>query len=189
MDYPSSVPRTSGIAAVAVFSALVVASDFALAPFVNFKLMDTVVFVVSFVYGFRRGAAVAVLSEGIWSVVSPWGPAGVMAPFLVGGELIFAAAGWGASRVWKVQGRPVSPASLFIGATMLICAFLWDLETNAVSALIWGGAGASIGTVVVWEVSGFLFPPPMGHELTDLILGVSLVPAAIALIPRVGRGR
>jgi hypothetical protein len=91
--------------------------------------------------------------------------------------------------VWKVQGRPVSPASLFIGATMLICAFLWDLETNAVSALIWGGAGASIGTVVVWEVSGFLFPPPMGHELTDLILGVSLVPAAIALIPRVGRGR
>jgi uncharacterized membrane protein len=188
MDYPSSVRTTSGVAVVAIFTALVVGSDFALAPLVNFKLLDTIVFAVSFVFGFRKGAAVAVLSETIWSFVSPWGPAGVLTPFLVGGELLFVVAGWAASRVWRVEGKAAPTASLFIGATMAICAFLWDFETNAASALIWNWPGLNLANLVAVEVAGFLFPVPLAHELTDLFLGAFLVPTVILLVPRVMRG-
>jgi hypothetical protein len=187
LDYPASV-RNAEIATVAVFSAAVVASDFALAPFANFKLMDTIVFMVAFVFGFRQGAAVAVVSEAVWSVVSPWGPAGAIAPFLIGGELLFAAAGWGASRVWRPEKEAVSYTAIFIGATLAICAFAWDFETNAATALIANWPGLTLGEVFGYELSGFVFPIPLAHELGDFLLGTALAPAALFLVPRLRRG-
>jgi len=179
--------RSTDVAVVAVFSATVVASDFALAGFVNIKLMDTIVFLVSFVFGFKQGAAVAVVSETVWSVVSPWGPAGAMMPFLVGGELIFAAAGWGASRVWGNDRKVLSPTAIFIGATLAICAFVWDFEANAASALIINWPRLTFGELVAYELSGFVFPTPLAHELWDFVLGALMAPAAILAIPRARR--
>ena len=179
--------RRSDLAVVAVFSALVVGTDFVLAPFVSFKLLDTVVFMVAFVYGFKQGAAVAVVSETIWSVVSPWGAAGVMTPFLVGGELVFALAGWGASRVWRSEGKAVTPVGFFIGAALAICAFVWDFETNAVTALIWFGPGLSIPQLFSVELAGFVFPLPLAHELADFALGTLLAPASLFIMSRMRR--
>jgi hypothetical protein len=175
--------RRTEVAAVAVFSALVVGSDFALAGFVNFKLMDIIVFMVAFVYGFRTGAAVAVVSEAVWSVVSPWGPAGFMTPFLIGGELLFALAGWGASRIWSKEG-PLALRSIFIGATLAICAFVWDFEVDAVTALVWYGFGVSVPQLLVTEFWGYLFPFPLAHEIADFMLGALLAPAAILTMAR-----
>jgi hypothetical protein len=174
-------------AVIAVFTAMVIASDFALVPYVNVKLMDVTVFLVAYVFGFRQGAAVALLSETIWSVISPWGFAGIIAPFLVVGELLFAGAGWGAYRVWGRDGKILSPTAIFIGATLAICAFVWDLETNAATALIATWPGTSWGQVAVYELQGFVFPTPLAHELWDLVLGVLLAPAAIVAMPRVRR--
>jgi hypothetical protein len=178
---------TREVALVAVFTAMVVGSDFALAPYANIKLMDVTVFLVAYVFGFRTGAAVAVLSETIWSVVSPWGFAGPVAPFLVGGELLFAAAGWGASRVWGADGKVLSPTALFIGATLAICAFAWDFETNAATALIATWPGTSLSQMVFYELQGFVFPTPLAHELWDFVLGALVAPAAILAMPRVKR--
>lgn len=172
-----------------MFSALVVGTDFALAPYVSFKLLDTVVFMVAFVYGFRQGAAVAVVSEAVWSVASPWGAAGVIAPFLIGGELLFAVAGWGAARVWHGDGKVLSPVALFIGATLAICAFLWDFETNAISALIWFGPGINLSQLLSIELAGFVFPVPMAHELADFALGTLLAPGSLLVMHRLRRGR
>jgi hypothetical protein len=179
--------RRSDIAVVAVFSALVVGSDFALASFVSFKLLDTIVFMVAFVYGFKQGAAVAVISETVWSVVSPWGAAALMTPFLVGGELLFALAGWSASRVWRLDGKAASPVAFFIGATLAICAFLWDFETNAASALILFGPGLNLSQLLSVELAGFVFPVPLAHELADFALGAILAPAALLVMPRLRR--
>lgn len=176
--------RRTDIAIVAVFSALVVATDYALAPFAGFKLLDTVVFMVAFVYGFRQGAAVAIVSEAVWSIASPWGAAGIITPFLVGGELVFALAGWGASRVWRADGRAFSPVALFVGATLAICAFIWDFETNAVTALLWFGAGLNLSQLLTVELAGFVFPIPMAHELADFALGTTLAPASLLIMPR-----
>jgi len=175
------------VAVVAVFSASIVASDFALAGVVNIKLMDTMVFLVSFVFGFKQGAAVAVVSETVWSVVSPWGPAGALTPFLIGGELLFAAAGWGASRAWGNDRKVLSPTVVFIGATLAICAFAWDFEANAASALVANWPGLTFGELVTYELNGFVFPAPLTHELWDFVLGAFMAPAAILAVPRVRR--
>lgn len=186
MDYPTIVRKTSSVAAVAVFTSLIVGSDFALAPFANVKLLDTVVFVVAFVFGFRMGATVAVLSETIWSFVSPWGIGGPITPFLVGGELLFAFAGFAASKTWGSPNRllSVSLENFFFGATLAICAFVWDFETNIATGLI---AGAhTLPSLLAYEIPGIPFMIP--HELSDFLLGSVLAPVVIVyLTGRLGR--
>ncbi len=187
MDYPATVRATSEVSVLVVFSALIVGSDFALAPFVNVKLLDSIVFLVAFVYGFRMGAGVAIISETVWSVVSPWGAAGVMTPFLVGGELIFAVAGWWASRAWGMKSKFGVREAVFIGALMLLCASLWDLETNTATALVAYWPGLTLGELLATEVAGIPFA--LIHEYADFILGSLFVPAALASISRLGLGR
>jgi hypothetical protein len=170
------------LALVPALSALIVGSDFALAPYVDVKLLDVVVFSAAFLYGFRLGAAVAVISEGAWSVVSPWGMAGAVTPFLIAGELLFAAAGWWASKVWADRSR-LPQNSIFIAALMLVCAFAWDFETNLATAFIASWPGLSVSEVVAWQVSGIPFS--LVHEAADFCLGLLFAPAAILLIPRV----
>ncbi|MBI3859808.1 MAG: hypothetical protein HY296_06205 [Thaumarchaeota archaeon] len=175
--------KSSGVALVAIFTALIVGSDFALAPFANVKLLDTIVFVAAFAFGFRMGAVVAVLSETIWSFVTPWGAGGAIIPFLVGGELLFAFAGYAASRVWRSpKNLPAfSAQNSFFGALLAICAFLWDFETNIATGLI---AGAnSITALLAYEFFGIPFMIP--HELSDFVLGAALAPAIIAYFSRV----
>ncbi|HME18119.1 MAG TPA: hypothetical protein VKF15_00085 [Nitrososphaerales archaeon] len=174
--------RTSTVAVVAAFSALAVGSDFALAPYVNVKLMDTMVFVVAFLFGFRAGAGVAVVSETAWSFVSPWGAAGAITPFLVGGELLFAVAGWWSSRTWRDRSKPLSTHALFIGALMLVCAFLWDFETNAATALLAYWPALTLGKLLLTEGSGLPFA--LIHEVADFLLGMVVAPVAILAVPK-----
>jgi len=172
---------TEWVAVVAVFSSLIVGSDFALTPLVNVKLMDTLVFVSAFVFGLRAGAAVAVISETIWSVVSPWGAAGAIMPFLVAGELLFALAGYAASRAWGGPNlRGLSVENAFLGALLAICAFAWDFETNIATGLLAGAR--SFPVLMSYVVAGVPFMIP--HELSDFALGSILAPAAILYIMR-----
>jgi hypothetical protein len=177
------------VAIVATFSALIVGSDLALSPFSNVKLLDTLVFVSAYVFGFRVGAMVGVLSEAIWSFVSPVGMAGPIAPFLIVGEVLFALAGWGASRIWGHQFRLASPYSLFIGATMAICAFFWDLETNFATALLLFWPWPSLNQFLFTSFNPLTIPFIIAHEGSDFAFGALLAPAFILLIPRAFRGR
>jgi uncharacterized membrane protein len=169
-------------ALVAVFSALIVATDFALAPLVNVKLMDPLVFLVAFLFGFRRGAAVAAVSELVWSFVSPWGMAGAITPFLVGGELMFAAGGWWASRLWGGADVDLAAKSAYIGALMFLCAFLWDLETNAATAILAFWPSLSLQSFVGTEALGIPFA--VVHEAADFAFGATVAPTTVLLGPR-----
>ena len=178
--------KSRSVAAVAVFTAAIIGSDFALAQFPNVKLLDTMVFLASFIFGLGTGAAVATVSETIWSFVSPYGIAGSITPFLVIGELVFAVAGWAASRVWGSRVGILSPSSLFIGATMAICAFLWDLETNAATALIEFWPQLTLQKLLATEALGALFM--VSHELSDFLFGMILIPLVVIVLPRIHRG-
>ena len=173
----------SEVATIAVFTALVVGSDFALYPFYSIKLMDTLVFLAAYVFGARVGAGVAILSETTWSFVSPIGAAGVITPFLVGGELLFVAAGWWASKVWGTKGGAVSLNAVFVGALMLVCAFVWDLETNVATAFIASWPTTTLEIVGAWQLFGIPFAAV--HEAADFLLGMLVVPTAVLLTPRV----
>jgi hypothetical protein len=183
MDEPARMLSTRQVAVVAVFSAVIVATNFALTDLLNVKLMDTLVFVAAFVYGFRTGALVGISSELIWSVVSPWGSGGYIIPFLVLGELLYAAAGSIAASIWNDNLQPFSISNLAIGSLMTICAFVWDFETNIGTALIAFWPNVTVSKILATEfVTGGIFM--IVHELSDFLLGLSVAPIIIVYLIR-----
>jgi hypothetical protein len=179
---------TESVAVVATFTALIVGSDFALTPFSNVKLLDTIVFVSAYVFGFRIGALVGILSETIWSFASPIGTAGAITPFLVGGEVLFAMAGWAAARAWGRKFELLSPYPVFIGAALMICAFFWDLETNFATALLFYWPAPTLTQVLTTSFNFLTIPFILAHEMSDFAFGIALAPAFILFIPKVFRG-
>jgi hypothetical protein len=174
---------TRTLSTIAIFTSLIIASDFALAPILNVKLMDTVVFASAYVFGFRTGASIAMLSEFIWSVITPYGFFLPIIPFLVAGELLFAATGYAVSRIWGME-KPtmLSSRNLFFGAILSICAFIWDFETNIASGLVALWPNVSLVKVLLFEIPGIPFMIP--HELSDFVLGAALAPVIIAFSAR-----
>ncbi len=177
------------VALVATFSARVIGSDFALSPFSNVKLLDTLVFVSAYLFGFRVGALVGVVSETLWSFVSPVGIAGPIAPFLIVGEVVFALAGWAASKAWGRDFGLASTYPVFIGATMAICAFLWDLETNFATALLLFWPDPTLNQFLYTAFNPLTLTFVLAHEGSDFVFGMLVAPAFILLIPKVFRGR
>lgn len=177
---------TGRVAIVASFTALIIGSDLALSgpEFSNVKLLDTLVFVAAYAFGFRVGAAVGVLSETIWSFISPIGMAGVIAPFLVAGELLFALAGWAASKVWGPRPRILSANSLFIGALLAVSAFAWDLETNAATAIIWYWPSLGVAQLLATMFNPLTLLFALAHEGSDFAFGTLVAPSFIRLIPK-----
>ncbi len=179
--------KTRDLSAVAVFTALSVASDFALTDFPNVKLVDPVVFSVAFVFGFEMGAYVGILSELIWGTVSPYGFGGYIIPFLVGGEILFALAGWIASRIWREESQVFSTRNLYLGSALAFCAFLWDIETNAGTALLAFWPSLTLKNLLSTEVLGLPFM--IAHEVSDLFTGTVLAPFIIFYASRVAASR
>jgi hypothetical protein len=182
---PISLPSSKKLALIGLFVALALASDFALTPIANVKLVFVLVFVSAYVFGFRIGAYVAVISELIWGIFSPFGFGGLIIPFTVGGTLIYSMAGWAAAKMLGGVSL-VSARNFFLGAVMAICAFLWDAETNLATALIikWP---PTIALILGTELAGIPFM--VTHELSDFVLGTFLAPVAIVYFARTFGGR
>ena len=181
--------RTSSrtISIIAIFTSLIIATDYALTPALNVKLMDTLVFSATFVFGFRIGASIAVLSELIWSIVTPFGFFFPITPFLVGGELLFAVAGYFVSKFWRYDDVSlVAVENLFFGAVLAICAFLWDLETNIATGLLAGAR--SLVALLGFEIVGYIGGFNIAHEVSDFVLGSTLAPIVIVYLRRHSAG-
>jgi hypothetical protein len=182
---------TLKVAAVATFTALIVGSDFALSgpEFSNIKLLDALVFASAYLFGFSVGASVGILSETVWSFVSPVGMAGALTPFLVLGELLFAVAGWGAARLWGRGGDGSSHYPLYFGAVLAVCAFVWDFETNAATAILSLWPNVQLPAFMTIVFGPLTLPFDIAHELSDFAFGSLLVPSVIFLIPRISGRR
>lgn len=179
--------RTRDLAVVVGFTSLAVSSDFALTEALNVKLVDPIVFSVAFVFGLEMGIYVGVLSELIWSTFNPWGFGGYIIPFLVVGEILYALAGWAAARLWAEQGSQLSARNLYFGATLAVCAFIWDLETQAGTALLSFWPSLTMQKLVATEVLGAPFM--ISHEVSDLFTGAVLAPLIIFYASRLSRSR
>ncbi len=183
MDNPSTVRDSQSLAIVTVFTALAIGSDFALAGVPNVKLVDALVFLSAYLFGFRVGASIGALSELIWAYTTPWGAPGFIAPFLIAGEVIYAVAGSTAARVWS-SGSLLNPGrSVVFGGLLAICAFLWDVETNLASALIWYWPTVTTLKVMTTMLMGIPFM--LMHEISDFALGLLFVPVVMLTIPRI----
>jgi hypothetical protein len=172
---------------IALFTSLIVASDYALSPLVNVKLVDTLVFAAAFAFGFRMGATIAITSELVWGIVSPYGFGGYIIPFLVAGEILYAFAGYIASKIWSREGLDAfSQKNLYFGAIIAVCAFFWDIETNLATGLMATWPNLSPYTLA-YVFTGVPFMIP--HEIGDFVIGSALAPIAIAFFMKTAARR
>ena len=182
MDYPSNVRNSRSLAVIAVFTALAFGSDFALAGVPNVKLVDALVFLSAYLFGFRVGASVGIFSELIWAYASPWGAPGFIEPFLVIGEVVYSDAGSKAARICS-SGSALNPGKgVVFGGLLAICAFLWDVETNLATALIAYWPTMTVLKVMTTMLMGIPFM--LVHEMSDFTLGFLFVPVALFAVPR-----
>lgn len=166
---------TQRISIVAIFSSLIVATDW-LISIPNVKLVDPLVFASSYTFGLKIGISIAILSQLIWGIVNPLGFGGPIIIFTIGGEIIYAILGKFAARIWKVNNNVISSQNLYFGSLVAIGAFLFDLETNFATALIihWPPNVALIATTLAFGISFAIT-----HELADFVLGAALTPIII----------
>lgn len=174
----SSAFSVRTVARLAMFVALIIGSDWLLSPLYNVKLVDMMVFISAFLYGFRFGAAVGVLSELVWGTFNPLGFGGPIIPFLVTGELLYAFAGSLASKIWG-YGPLSGPVSPYMGAMLAVSTFFWDVWTNLGTAVIAYYPKLTVGEIISTELFGawFMFV----HEFSNLFLGM-ISPLIIAAL-------
>lgn len=198
---------------VAVFTALSLATNYALIGFQNVKLMDTLVFVVAFLFGVRLGVGVAVSTWLVYGLVNPNGVDGpVILSFLILGECFYAiggallsrtSVGRELSRKKPIGDRPTFPVragvlgkvgrrirnlnptrSLVFALVGLQATFGYDLLTNFASWLFL--TTSLYQAFIIGNIIGAPFS--VAHEGSNAIFFATIAPAVIVATRRMGLG-
>ena len=179
---PQRVKRTKLIALIVSLSALCVGTNYAMISLSNVKLMDSIVFTTSVVFGYIPGALVAVLS---WLVYGTLNPLGFSAPVLATVALSETIYSWGGHLVGKTPygrraGSNVSMnRSLVFGSIGLFCTLMYDLVTNAVSGLL-----AYNSVWIGWATMNFPFPLGIIHESSNFLFFASVIPILLKVMTK-----
>jgi hypothetical protein len=175
--------RTRKVALVAMLSALAVATDYAMLPLANVKLMDSIVFVSSLAFGLEVGVSVGALTWLVYGEVNPLGPdGGLLLLVLIGSETIYALLGCLAGRFFDPESGSMPTRSLLWGSLGLIGAFVYDLITNVVPPLL---AGTSLAHSLLFLVPGAPFM--LAHEVSDFVFFSTVAPLLYGAVRKVAR--
>jgi len=198
---------------VAVFTALSLATNYALIGFQNVKLMDTLVFIVAFLFGVRLGIGVAVSTWLVYGLVNPNGVDGpIILSFLILGECFYALSGailsrtsvgqelskvkptddspriTGRTGVFRKLGRRIrrlNPTrSLVFALVGLQATFGYDLLTNFASWLFL--TTSLYQAFIIGNIIGAPFS--VAHEGSNTIFFATVAPAVIVAARRMGIG-
>jgi hypothetical protein len=171
------------VAAVSMFTALAVATDYAMLPLANVKLMDSIVFVSAMTFGLEVGASVGALTWLVYGEINPLGPdGGLLLLILIGSETIYALLGYLVRRTLSFDKFGIPTRSLLWGSLGLIGAFVYDLITIVTPGLL---SGAPTQTLVLWMVPAAPFM--LAHEISDFVFFATAAPALYGAINKVVR--
>jgi hypothetical protein len=169
------------VGVISVFTALAIATDYAMVPLPNVKLMDTIVFVCGFAFGLWTGVSVGALTWLVYGSVNPLGAAGgSLLLILIVSETVYAFFGCLARRIAGPRGS-ISSKSLVWGSLGLIATFLYDLNTILTPSMLTGmnlfhaalSMLPAIPFMLAHEISNFLFFSTVGPVLVAAIFKVS----------------
>jgi hypothetical protein len=173
---------------VAVFTALSLATDYAMTGFQNIKVMDTLVFLAAFLFGFRPGIGVALLTRFIYGLVNPLGPADpITLLFVMIGECFFVIAGAGLRRTFVASGFPkggreYERLTIVLSLVGLTATFAFDVLTNFASLLF--KTSSLYQAFVVGNIVGAPFA--VIHEGSNVFFFALVAPAVILAATRLG---
>jgi len=178
-----SLSPSRKVAAISMFTALAVATDYAMLPLANIKLMDSIVFVSALTFGLEIGVSVGALTWLVYGEVNPLGPdGGLLLVILIGSETIYAVFGYMVRRTFDYDKIGIPTRSLLWGSLGLIGAFVYDLITIITPTLI---SGSSLN-VAIFSM-GPAAPFMIAHEISDFVFFAIAAPVLYAAIRRVVR--
>ncbi|HWY28038.1 MAG TPA: hypothetical protein VNW25_02150 [Candidatus Sulfotelmatobacter sp.] len=198
---------------VAVFTALSLATNYALIGFQNIKLMDTLVFIVAFLFGLRLGIGVAVSTWLVYGLVNPNGVDGpIILSFLILGECFYALSGAILSRTSVGQElsivKPTDDSSRITRRTSAFRKLARRIRNlNPTRSLVFAlvGLQATFGYDLLTNFASWLFlttslyqafiigniigaPFSVAHEGSNTIFFATVAPAVIVAARRMGIG-
>lgn len=179
---PQHVKRTKLVALIISLSALCVATNYAMIPLSNVKLMDAIVFTAGVAFGFVPGAAVAALSWLVYGTLNPLGFSAPILAIVVLSEMIYSCGG---QLIRRTQHRAQAGlnasvnGSVVFGAVGFFCTLAYDLSTNAVSGIL------SYNSVWLgWATMNFPIPFGIIHEASNLFFFATVVPILLKVLKR-----
>ena len=180
--------RTRRIAVVSLFTALATATDYAMFPLSNVKLMDSIVFVSALAFGLPVGVAVGGLTWLVYGSINPLGAAGgPLLVILICSEAIYALLGSAARRMLGFDESGIPVRSILWGSLGLIGAFLYDISTIVAPSLVIGEP-TKVALASLLPAAPFM----VAHEASDFVFFALAAPAfyaAIRRVMRLGHGR
>ena len=159
-----------------IFTALCLASNYALIGLPQVKIMDFLVFTGGFLLGPAYGAAIGILSWLIYGTINPYGFVPQIWLATMFSESIYGFTGGIISRKLFKNGfnYPYGSLSIFLGVLGFISTFIYDLITNVVYALSFDVP------VIIAIFTGA--PYTILHQVCNAaIFGVGFIPTVRAL--------
>ncbi len=174
---------TQRIAVISTFTALAVATDYAMLPLANIKLMDAIVFVSALAFGLGVGVSVGSLTWLVYGSVNPLGSAGgLLLVILIVSETIYAFLGYFAQKLFNFDEASLPTRSLFWGSLGLMGAFVYDLNTIITPTLI---AGVSFPVALASLLPAVPFM--LAHEISDFVFFAAAAPLLYGAILKVAK--
>lgn len=178
-------------ALVAVFTAEALVTNYLMIGLANVKLMDALIFIAAFLFGWTVGVAVAISTWAVYGFVNPYGQAGFpLLLFLMVGECFYALGG-AALRRSRVAQQLLAEKRLssdfevafMFGIAGLSLTFAYDLLTNFATYMFL--ANSLYQALIVGVITGAPFA--LIHEISNLVIFALVSPAGIIAARRVAQ--
>lgn len=185
---PNPIIRT---ALVAVFTAEALVTNYMMIGLANVKLMDALIFIAAFLFGWTIGVAVAISTWAVYGFVNPYGQAGFpLLLFLMLGECFYALGG-AALRKTRISQQLLAERRLssdfevafMFGIAGLGLTFAYDLLTNFATYMFL--ANSLYQALIIGVITGAPFA--LVHELSNLGIFALVSPAGIIAARRVAQ--
>jgi hypothetical protein len=178
---------------IAVFTAESLVTNYALTGIPNVKLMDALIFIAAFLFGWTVGIGIAISTWAIYGFINPYGQAGFpLIVFLMLGECFYAMGGaflrkTSIAKHLLVDRRLSSSLqiALIFGISGLGLTFAYDLLTNFATYMFL--ATSLYQALLIGVVTGAPFA--VLHEGSNLFIFALASPAGIVAARRVMLGR
>jgi len=172
MDYPTM--KAAALAAIPVFSAAILASNYVLIGLPNVKLFDMLVFVAAYIYGLPTGVAVAAVTWLVYGTVNPYGAASPpLIATLMASQSVYALLG---RLAHKRAGETAVARSVWFGLFGAAGAVVYDFITNAFTGFFF------YGSVVAGLVAGIPFA--VIHTVANLLIFSLAAPPVLMCLTR-----
>jgi len=164
------------IAITSLLISVALVTNYSLIFLPNVKLMDSIVLLISYIFGFKYGLFSAILIWLIYGTFNPYGSNLIVLAMTISGEIFYVAFGVLLRRIVLPEHflnnsiENIFKVSLFI----FLPTFLYDLYTNSLTGIIW------YNSILVGIISGIFFG--IIHQTANILIAPAVFLAVLKLL-------